>query len=198
MGRIQDAREKLDQARVEQSKQGLSQDELAEYGRLILEEICAGKTIRIYERGFVRVSGLLGKKTAPFERLSGISNEADVTKKSGLGRALAAGATLGANLVLSPNKRGDMYLAISTDRTTHMLHMSPPTEGDLKAMHKIVTAGQSVMALSATHGDGPAMAQAGEQAAESLADELRKLAALRQEGLLSEEEFESAKKKLLK
>ena len=127
-------------------QQAAQADELSMYGRLVIEEMCGNKTVRLYDKGFVRLSGILfGKSDARFEKLMGISGDGDVFKKTGLGRVVVAGATMGANLLFTPNKRGDMYLVLTTDVDTHMIHMDPPTERDMKAMKKLATAGQAIL-----------------------------------------------------
>jgi len=189
----------------EQEKIAKEKRELERYGRKVLEETCAGKLVRIYDKGFVRVSGVILKHGAVFEKLRAISSSADVAKKTALGRTIMAGATMGLNLVTTPNKRGDMYLTINTDKTTHMLHMSPPTERELKAMHRIATAGQGILdsighqlpmensrnASIETVSSQPVAPQV------SIIDELTKLVALRDAGAISEDEFSAMKSQLM-
>ena len=178
--------------------------ELEHFGRKMLEETCAGKLVRIYEKGYVRVSGIFLKDGAVFEKLIAIESSADVAKKTALGRTIMFGATMGLNM-LTPNKRGDMYLTIATDRTTHMLHMSPPTERELKAMHKIATSGQGVLdsierqssSSHAASGPGSSTQQVRNSSQSSVIDELTKLVALRDAGALSEGEFSEMKADLL-
>ncbi len=189
----------------EEEKIAREKRELELYGKKIIEEACAGKLVRIYDKGFVRVSGVFLKDGAVFEKLRAISSSADVAKKTALGRTIMAGATMGLNLVTTPNKRGDMYLTITTDKTTHMLHMSPPTERELKAMHKIATAGQGVLdsierqAPAAKLQSNPASVPSSQAVAPptSVIDELTKLVALRDAGALSEDEFFTMKTQLM-
>jgi|688.fasta_scaffold735851_1 hypothetical protein len=180
------------------------QRELETYGKLVIEQDCATKCVRIYDKGFVRVSGILIKERASFEKLRAISCSAEVTKKSGLGRTLMAGATLGLNLTTTPNQRGDMYLTISTDGQVHMIHMSPPTEKDMKAMHKLATAGQGIldhierMDQSAREKNSTQLNSVENLVPQnSVIDELTKLSALRDSGAISEDEFQTLKKKLM-
>lgn len=179
--------------------------ELDLFGKKVIQEMCAGKTVRIYDKGYVRVSGLFGGNGAVFEKLKAISGSADVAKKTALGRTVMAGATMGLNLVTTPNKRGDIYLAITTERTTHMIHMSTPTERDLKAMHKISSAGQGVLDSIArltpnnvaTTGSSPALQAQPDVEKKSVADELIKLAALRDTGALTNAEFSKLKAQII-
>ena len=196
---IQQAKgEFAEQNRIEQektAKKGLSDDEFAKYGRKVLDEVCAGRRVRLYENCYVRVAYVGGE----FEKLLGVSGTADVAKKTALGRTLAAGATLGLSL-LSPNKRGDMYLTITTDRKTHQMHMSPPTELELKSMHKISTTAAALLSseISLQHDPSAVTRAPSEQGAPvSIADELKKLTELVSQGMITEEEFVLAKSKIL-
>lgn len=188
-----------DEQKIAQAKR-----ELENYGRKVIEEACAGKLVRIYEKGYVRVSGVFLKDGAVFEKLIAIESSADVAKKTALGRTIMFGATMGLNM-LTPDKRGDIYLTIATDHTTHMLHNSPPTERDLKAMHKIATTGKGVLdsierqsssshATSRPSSDTPPVRNVSQS---SVIDELTKLVALRDAGALSEGEFSAMKAELL-
>jgi hypothetical protein len=204
MGKFRDAIQQAkgefaEQNRIEQetrAKKGLTDDEFAKYGRKVLDETCAGKRVRLYENCYVRVSYIAGGE---FEKLLGVSGTADVAKKTALGRTLAAGATMGFSL-LSSNKRGDMYLTITTDRKAHQMHMSPPTELELKSMHKISTTASSLLSLeiSRQHDLSAVTGVPLEPGSPvSIADELKKLTELLSQGLITEEEFVLAKSKIL-
>ena len=204
MGKFRDALQQAkgefaEQNRMEQekrAKKGLTDDEFAKYGRKVLDETCAGKRVRLYENCYVRVAYIGGGE---FEKLLGVSGTADVAKKTALGRTLAASATMGLSL-LSPNKRGDMYLTITTDRKTHQMHMSPPTELELKSMHKISTTAAALLSSEISRQHEPSVV-AGvplEQGGPvSIADELKKLTELLSQGMITEEEFVLAKSKIL-
>jgi ribosomal protein L7/L12 len=189
----------------EEERRAREKRDLELYGRLVIEEVCAGKCVRIYDKGFVRVSGLFSKDGAVFEKLIAISSSADVAKKTALGRTLMAGATMGVNLLTTPNKRGDMYLTITTSRDTHMLHMSPPTEREMKAMHKVSTAGQGVLDALARQGAASDQPNQLIQPSppnqsvhkNSVLDELTKLVALRDAGALTDGEFASMKSRIM-
>ena len=89
MGKFRDALQQAkgeltEQNRVEQekrAKKGLSDDEFAKYGRKVLDEVCAGKRVRLYENCYVRVAYVGGE----FEKLLGVSGTADVAKKDRAG-----------------------------------------------------------------------------------------------------------------
>ena len=193
-----------DQKAREEQKIAQAKRELESYGQKVIEEFCAGKLVRIYEKGYVRVSGVTRLDRVVFEKLIAIDGSADVAKKTALGRTIAFGATMGLN-TFAPNKRGDLYLTIATDRTTHMLHSSPPTEKELKAMHKIATSGQGVLDSIARQSSSSHAASSPSSATQpvrdssqsSVIDELTKLVALRDAGALSEDEFSAIKAELL-
>jgi ribosomal protein L7/L12 len=194
----------VEQKAREEQKIALAKSELESYGRKVIEEACAGKLVRIYEKGFVRVSGVFFKDGAAFEKLIAIASSADVSKKTALGRTIMFGVTMGLNM-LTPDKRGDMYLTIATDRTTHMLHMSPPTEREMKAMHKIATAGQGVLdsierqstASPPVNSSSPLTQPVPIAPQSFVIDELTKLVALRDAGALSDDEFSALKAELI-
>ena len=179
----------------ESDKKQKKLDEAATYGRVVVDDVFAGKFIKIYEKGYVRVAGLLSLGSAPIEKLLQISASADIAKKSALGRTIAAGATMGLNL-LSPNKRGDAYLTIVTESKTHSLHMDPPTKRDMQALHKIVTAGEAVLSAHQASVETSQTVTA-PSSESSLVDQLKQLADLRAAGALTEEEFSGLKARLL-
>ena len=175
------------------------QEELLKYGKLVTDAVCAGKSVRLYEKGYVRVGGALFRSGAAFERLLGVSGSADVAKKSGLGRAAGFALTGGLNVLLTPSKRGDLYLTIVTEAKTHTLHMSPPTKSDLQAMHEIVATGESILqrlkmdisAASVVHGSESS------SHTEDLLSQLQRLAELRSSGVLTDDEFTKLKSRLI-
>ena len=67
--------------------------------------------------------------------------------------------TFGANLVLTPNKRGDIYLTIVTEGDVYALRASPPTIFNIKAAQCLVAAGAGVLKRAATgSGELPGLA----------------------------------------
>lgn len=181
---------------------GLSDDEISRYGGKVLDETFGLKRVRLYEKGFVRLTmNPLGG--GAFEKILKVAGEANVQSKTGVGRFAAGVLTLGNNLLVTGNKRGSVYLTIVTDRDTHQLKAdasSPFPESDIKAMHKIVNTAESLIsgqkpsvALNASPSPTP------EHLSTSidLGSELEKLSALFSKGLISPEEFAQAKAKLL-
>ena len=186
-------------ARRKADQEARAQDELERYGEKIAEEFFGMRTVRIYSNGYVRVSLPMLGANAQFERLLSIESSADVSKKSGLGRGAAAVVTGGYNL-LSSNKRGDVYLTISTDVSTHVLHEDPPTAMNLKQVKRLEAAGSSVIGRSQRLPSAPALAEAAEQSTETASDirsRLQELTNLRNEDLISETEYTRLRIKLL-
>jgi len=109
-------------------------------------------------------------------------------------------ATWGANVILSPNKRGDIYLVIVTDKRSYQLHTSPPTKQTMQTFHALLTAGQAVLRSASNfddNGDTSVTSQSPSSSAVHLSEEIEKLGKLHSNGTLSDEEFEIAKKRVL-
>ena len=146
------------------------------YGKLVVEDYFA-KTVRIYENGYVQVSGIFVGKSAPFEKLLGISS--------------------------SYNHKGDDgYLTISTDQDTHALYVgkSNMDTAYIKRMNRLTTAGQAVLESLKTRqlaSTNQPQLNNESQKLLSTADEIAKLAALRDAGALTDDEFQILKNKYL-
>ncbi len=166
--------------------------DLAKYGRKVGQGVFGGRTIRFYDKGFVQVTMPLSGSRR-FERLLAVEASSDVFKKSGLGRGAAAVATLGLNLA-SSNKRGDVYLTITTEVTTHVLHEAPPTQSNLKSVKSLEASGNAILRAN---GPLPTADSAPVKVESSTAQKLRELAALREDGLVSAEEYQVLRAKLL-
>lgn len=164
------------------------------YGTPVANEPFGNYKIRIFSDGYIQVSMGLGLIKGRIEKLLQIECEAQISKKSGLGRGLAGIVTLGANQ-MTPNQRGNLILTITTDKKVHVLMHDMPFTVYIKAMHKLVAAGKSVIKkdvpseATATAKDSPH--------SQSLAQQFRELSELKDAGIISEKEFESAKQKLL-
>lgn len=109
-------------------------------------------------------------------------------------------ATGGLNLLASKEKV-QAYLSIATDRTVHQLSSSQTSASEDKQGMAIEAAGQSVLDLK-RHAPGAApapivMQQEAAPAAKSIAEQIRDLAALHADGILSDEEFATTKASLL-
>jgi hypothetical protein len=165
-------------------------EELAEkIGKKVADEIFALKRVRIYENGYIEIG--LGLASTP-EKLVSIQSSADITKKSGLGRAAAGVMTVGLNSLAS-NRRGDLMLVIDTDVNTRVLNTENPTTEDMKAMKKLEAVGNSVLARLSSTSVSPASVNS----TTDLSVELARLNDLHKSGVLTAEEFSAAKSKLL-
>lgn len=166
------------------------------YGQVSISQPFGTKWITIYSKGYVKVSSGMGVFKGQVEKLIDIFGETDLTKKTGLGRAVGAVFTMGANLTLSPNQRGNIYLTIATDKSTHSLFWERPDASSIKTMNQIVSAGKAAIARANIGSQAPA-SQATVQTSSDLPTQLANLASLKDQGIISQEEFEKAKAKLL-
>ncbi len=170
-------------------------------GNLVQRAPFGGKTVEIYENGFVRVGGLFSAANAPLEELRSISYRDNSRDKSSGGRALGAMATGGLNLLASKEKI-QAYLSIGTDKQVYQLSSSQSMASEQKAAMSLEAAGRAVLdakrhsELVAPTAVQPASPPA-PPAQKSVAEQIRELAALHSEGILSDEEFTAAKNRLL-
>ncbi|MBS4753249.1 SHOCT domain-containing protein [Nocardioides sp. zg-ZUI104] len=173
-------------------------------GHLVLKKTFGGTDVEIYENGYVRVATFMSK-TTPFEKLRSVRYSQQVQDKSAGGRAIAGMATMGLNYMASKEKR-TLFLTIATDRKTHTLS----TSGDMlrmddKAGLSIEAAAHGVLAAAPAPQapapqiivQAPAPAPAAAPQSDSLVDQIKKLADLHKDGILSDEEFSAAKKRLI-
>jgi hypothetical protein len=183
------ARQQERQARRQEQAQEQARRRRAQaaaYGRNIADTYFAGTRVRLYDRGYVSLT-LFG--TPRYERLISVESSADVTKKTFAGRAVTAAMTGGINL-LGPNKRGDVYLLVTTEVTTHTLRASPPTASNMVAAKSLAAAGQALLRTIATVPVDHTPSAAPEE-------RLRVLSQLRDDNLIAIAEFEQAKARLL-
>jgi hypothetical protein len=164
------------------------------YGTVVANESFGLYKVRIFSDGYIQISKGLGFFKGSIEKLLEIEGESQITKKSALGRGLMGVVTLGKNQ-LAPNQRGNLIMTITTDKRVHVLLEDVPQKQWIKSMNKLVAVGKSVIKKStpsevtATAKDSPH--------SQSLAQQIRELSELKDAGVISEQEFESAKKKLL-
>lgn len=192
--KIEDARAKDEKKRIKEKEKA---DFEAKYGSVVVSEPFATKWITIYSNGYVKVSGGMGILQGSVEKLVDIFGETDITKKTGLGRAAGAILTMGANVALSPNQRGNVYLTIATDRETYSILWERPDQASIRTMNRLVSAGKAALARSAHESREPYAPKASTGQQGDLVSQLANLAQLRDTGVLSEQEFERAKAKLL-
>ena len=185
------------EAEIEKTQAAEAEDFDANYGSVVVSRGFATKWITIYSQGFIKVSSGMGAFKGGVEKLLDIFGETDITRKSGLGRTAGAVLTLGANVLLSPGQRGNVYLTITTDRDTYSIMWSRPDANSIRAMNELVSAGKSVIARANAVSNFGAAQPVVQQGSPDLATQLANLAQLRDSGVLSEDEFEKAKAKLL-
>ena len=186
--RLQAEEKKADRAAAKEKKReeekARKAQELEKYGKEVLSEMVGLKTVKFYENGFVKV-GMLGD----FEKLTGIEGSADnLQKKSAAGRAAGFVFTGGLNM-LGSNKRGDLFITISTDKGVHSLHTDAPYAHDVKSYQRIIGVGKSLLAR-------PESPEESTRPLQGISEEIERLAALRDSGVLSEGEFQQAKARI--
>jgi hypothetical protein len=182
---------------MEETKRTEHEDFDENYGSVVVSRAFSTKWITIYSKGYVKVSSGMGALKGRVEKLLDIFGETDITRKTGLGRTVGAVITLGANMLLSPSQRGNVYLTITTDSDTYSILTDRPDDYAIKTMNEIVSAGKSVIARANTASNPAASNTTTAPSSPDLATQLGNLAQLRDSGVLSEEEFEKAKAKLL-
>lgn len=166
------------------------------YGDILAQGHFGTRYVTIYSKGFVKVSAGMGVIKGSVEELVDIFGETDVNKKTGLGRAAGAVLTMGANLMLSPNQRGNLYLSISTTRQIHSLFWDRPDATSIKIMNKLVGAGKAALAMKARAEVSPEAPTPSSQSGD-VQTKLRELADMYERGLLDEAEFKASKAKIL-
>jgi hypothetical protein len=110
-------------------------------------------------------------------------------------RAGTAIMTGGMNLLLTPNKRGDIYLNIVTDTNAYMLRQAPPTELGIKCAHRLAAAGQGVLQRAAAQHKSDGLKASPRSSL--LAARLEELQKLRDSAMLSDDEYQSLRAKAL-
>ena len=155
-------------------------------GREVASEFLSVGMVKIFQNGYISVGNwgrLNYEKLISFDVFS-----ANLTKKSGLGRGVAAVLTLGVNLY-SPNTRGNLIVTIVTDKKVHSIEELPQVNV-IRTVQKLEAAAKSVIKSSEP-------SKSGNQDSSDLGASLEKLVSLKNLGALTEAEFEKAKAKLL-
>lgn len=162
--------------------------DLTTHGKAVCELGLLNNFIRIFEHGYVQLNH------AGIYKLIGISSSTNVSRKTGIGRAIGAVPTMGFNMALSSKNRGEAILSIVHEGDSVTLLVDNPMPAQLMIIEEIVAVGTAVLdsSSSSSSSSKPEVPQA-----TSMADELTKLKALHTAGVLSDEEFEAAKSKLL-
>lgn len=191
--------ERRQQKEAERSRRNAEADERERQvqemvGRCVLAKTFAMRDIKLYANGYVSVGN--GWFKEKHEKLVAISADRAVQEKSRGGRGMATFATMGVS-TLHSTENFKAFLTIVTESETHSLQ----AEGAhaYKTALALATAGTALIkpesvAQAAT---GP-VETTPSAPGNGLAEQLRDLATLHTEGVLSDAEFESAKAKLLK
>lgn len=174
----------------------MSQPDDRVYGQVMAQGHFGTRYVTIYSKGFVKVSTGMGLFKGEVEELLDIFGETDVNKKTGLGRAAGAVFTMGANLMLSPNQRGNLYLSIATNKQTHSLFWERPDATSIKILNRLVSAGKAAIASKTASGGAASTPPSGD-GSNDIEEKLQRLADLFDKGLLDEAEFKASKAKLL-
>jgi hypothetical protein len=205
-GRVEHAQEEAEAASKQAKREvaaGTQRQEIETYGPLVSEGSFGLRSVKIYGKGFVKVAPLMFGKLATYERLVSIEFAGDVQKKTAPGRLGAAVLTGGANVLLTPNKRGDVYLTIVTDRTTHVLHEDPPNFLNIRTAKQLAATGQGVLKRLAVdapekeHGEVTTGSRSS-QSVRSVTDRLKELTDLHAQGMITDGEYEDLRANLLK
>lgn len=159
-------------------------DPEAFYGSEVFKGPFGLKHFTFYSKGFVSVN------KQPPERLVAVQATINTQKKTGPGRLIAGALTLGMNLALTPNQRGDLYLVVVTDVDSYQVNVSPPSNMFVQQLQKIESVANAILSRSATNSGVTTPV-------ENLPGQLQKLAELRASGLLTEAEYESAKARVI-
>lgn len=165
-------------------------ENLKAYGKEISRDVLGGKIVKFYDKGYVSVSAWGGGEP---EKLIDVTATADVSKKTGLGRAVVGVATVGLNIGATSNMRGDIYVSIVTEKTTHMIHVTPPSESSVKTARKIEATGKGLI-TKLSHSPASTSVAA---SSSDLTTQLTKLVELHAAGVLTDEEFANAKAKII-
>lgn len=174
------------------------QIEEKKYGNVVVTaNVSALRSVSLHSKGYV--SGICPTP----EKLLAISGEANVVRKSALGRGLGAAISLPLSGFTISNLdsnelRGDVYITIVTEVKTHSIHIDlakqPAGVNPVGEMQKLVTAGEALLSTlqkSTPHGEPEIRRQS------DLAGQLSQLNQLFESGVLSQTEFEVAKKKII-
>jgi hypothetical protein len=166
----------------------------SQYGDEVASETVGWTPVSIYSKGYVLVAQW-GVMTEP-EKLISITANMNVVKKTGPGRAVGGLLSVVPNSLgiptSTPNRRGDVYLAITTEKKTHMLHVQVHQQHNAeKSVLTLESAGKAVIEASTGNSSDVSVPN------NSISDELSKLAELLSQGIITQEEFNQAKAKAL-
>lgn len=172
--------------------------------KCMVNAVFHSRRVKIYSDGAVQVG------FGPRAKLLGIDGSADIHSKTGVGRAAAGIGMVAVGALplgmLLPSTRGDLMLSIVTDKKTHVIHTRNTYSHELKALRKITATGNAVISgIRALENRTQGFIQTNEaidsnsssNAPDSIATQVSDLAELHKAGVLTDEEFTSAKALLL-
>jgi hypothetical protein len=196
------AADKTAASSIEDEKKVKKQQESAEftkkYGEVSVAATFGGQRVTIYRKGFVTVGNIIGMFAGEPQELLEISGSTEITKKSGVGRAVGAVFTAGANLIASENQRGNIYLSIATSKTAHSLMSGSGSRWDIENMGKLVAAGKAaISARESMSGKSKKASKVDSASGSGIDKKLERLASLHKKGLLDDAEYKASKAKLL-
>jgi hypothetical protein len=173
---------------------GYTSSRTEDLGLSILDLPFGSYSVEIFKNGFVRVYSAYGFKKTRIEKLIDIDCESQLTKKTGLGRALGASVTLGMNMA-APGQRGNLILTITTDADIHVLTHNVPFDHDIENMHKIVSTGKAIIKSRDVQSSG--LLHSNTKINGDLVEKIKELVILRETGAISDDEFTLMKQKLI-
>lgn len=180
---------------ISEERQKLDEEK---YGKIVATAVLGNfRSVSLHSKGYVS-----GVGSQP-EKLIAISGEANVVKKSALGRGLGAAISLPLSGFTVSNLdshvlRGDIYITIVTNVKTHSIHIDMAKQiagtNPVGEMQKLITTGEALLgqADSAQSRSTPSV-----KLSDDLAIQLSKLNELYKTGALTENEFSAAKARLL-
>lgn len=163
-------------------------------GRLVASETFGIYRVELYERGSVRVSPVPLIGVADFERLLGIDSSTEVATRSALDRG--AVAVLSLRQVSLGKHRGDVFLTIATDSRVYNLR-SKPSVTNITAGKKLAAAGAGILSQIARQSIQTGQPSTEAPQERSLLVRLRELASLRDDGLITGDEYTVMRQRLL-
>lgn len=173
---------------------GYTSTRTEDLGVSILDLPFGSYKVEIFKNGYIRVSSAYGFKKNRIEKLIDIDCESQLTKKTGLGRALGASVTLGMNMA-APSQRGNLILTITTDADIHVLTHNVPFDHDIENMHKIVSTGKAI--IKSRQINSSELVHSATQGKGDLIEKIKELVILRDTGAISDDEFTVMKHKLI-
>ncbi len=159
-------------------------------GDIVFQQLIGTDTLRLYANGFASIGGVF-KEPEP-EKLIAITIDVETAKKTGPGRLVAGVITGGANLLLTGNVRGDIYVNVQTEKGVSSIHERFPTNDLVAELRRLEMIVSSMLAATNAHAN-----QAAPEAQAPDTEKLEQLKALFEKGLIDADEYASAKAKLL-